>query len=142
MTTRAQIVAEARTWLSTRWQHQASLKGVGTDCIGLIVGVARTLGIPEAAQFDACAEIKGYGREPEPGMLLRACSAFLTPCRAPIAGDILLMRFVAEPQHFGIISAPDYMIHAYAQARRVVENRIDAVWRDRIVGAYSYRGIA
>lgn len=141
MTTREQIVAEARRWLGTRWHHQASLRGVGTDCIGLIVGVARALGIKEAAQFDACDWIAGYGREPDPEMLRRACSVFLVPCRTPCPGDILLLRFLGEPQHFALVSAPDYMIHAYAQARRVVENRIDDVWGGRIVGAYSYRGL-
>ena len=142
MTTRAEIVAEARAWLNTRWQHQASLKGVGTDCIGLIAGVARELGIAEAAQFDSSATIKGYGRQPDPAMLLRACGELLDPCADPVAGDILLFRFELEPAHFGILSAPDYVIHAYAQARRVVENRIDELWRSRIVGAFSYRGVS
>jgi NlpC/P60 family putative phage cell wall peptidase len=138
---RSDIVAAARLWLGTRFRHQASLRGIGTDCIGLIVGVARELGIPEAAAFDACADISGYGREPDPAMLLRACSTFLAPCASAMPGDILLLRFKLDPQHFAIMSAPGYMIHAYAQARRVVENRIDDLWRSRIVGAYSYRGI-
>lgn len=139
---RCEIVAAARRWIGTRWNHQASKRGVGTDCIGLVVGVARELGIPEAAGFDASSEIRGYGREPDPAMLLRACDAFLEPCAAPVPGDILLLRFKSEPQHFAIMSGPDYMIHAWAQARKVVENRIDALWRSRIVRAYSYRGIA
>lgn len=140
MTTRADIVAEARTWLGTRWQHQASQRGIGSDCIGLVVGVGRELGIPEAYAFAQDLEVKGYGREPDPRMLLAACSRYLDPCRNPVPGDILLFRFKTEPQHFALISAPDYMIHAFANARRVVENRIDDAWR--IVRAYSYRGIA
>jgi cell wall-associated NlpC family hydrolase len=32
--TREAVIAEARTWLGTPWHHQASLKGVGCDCIG------------------------------------------------------------------------------------------------------------
>ena len=139
---RADVVNAARGWLGTRWHHQASLRGVGADCIGLIVGVARELGIPEAAQFDASQEIRGYGRQPDPEMLLRACDELLAPCEHPVAGDILLFRFASEPQHFGIMSASDYFIHAYAQGRKVVENRINDMWRARIVGAYAYRGIA
>ena len=145
MITRADVVRELRTWAypkPTPFRHQASLRGVGTDCIGVVIGVARELGIALAAQFDASEEIKGYGREPDPVMLLRACNALLDPCTDPLPGDILLMRFQAEPQHFGIISAPEYIIHAYASARRVVENRIDDLWRSRIVRAYSYRGIS
>jgi len=33
------IVSEAREWLGTPWQHQASLKGVACDCVGLVRGV-------------------------------------------------------------------------------------------------------
>ena len=53
------------------------------------------------------------------------------------------MRFNSDPQHFGFLSAvqPDYMIHAYAGARRVVEHGIDHVWQRRIVRAYALRGV-
>jgi NlpC/P60 family putative phage cell wall peptidase len=141
MVARADIVAAARRWLSTRWQHQASVRGVGTDCIGLIVGVGRELGIQEATMFSSSDDVQGYGRQPDPVMLLRACATFLDPCSSPVAGDILLLRFKTDPQHFAILSTPDYIIHAYAQARKVVENRIDELWRSRIVTAYSYRGL-
>lgn len=136
------IVNEARDWLETRWQHQASLKGVACDCIGLITGVARELGIKEAAQWDGDPR-HGYGRQPEPGTLLAACADYLQPIQMNKVGlgDILLMRFRQDPQHFAIVSAlgPMYIIHAYAQARRVVENRVDALWQSRIVRAYRFR---
>src|ERR1700760_2640405 len=35
---RADIVAEARAWIGTPYPHQASLKGVGCDCLGLVRG--------------------------------------------------------------------------------------------------------
>ena len=38
---RAAIVAEARAWIGTRYCHQASVKGVGCDCLGLVRGVWR-----------------------------------------------------------------------------------------------------
>lgn len=139
--TRAAIIAEARAWLGTRWQHQQALKGIGCDCIGLVAGVARELGIPEGARFRADPRFRGYGRTPEPKMLRAACAEYLDPVDAAIPGDVLVLRFESEPQHFALLSAPDYMIHAYAQRRRVVENRIDENWRARIVGAFAFRGI-
>ena len=39
----AQIVQSARNWIGTPYLHQASLKGVGCDCLGLIVGIWREL---------------------------------------------------------------------------------------------------
>jgi NlpC/P60 family putative phage cell wall peptidase len=37
------ILEEARSWIGTPYQHQASLKGVGCDCIGLVRGVWRAV---------------------------------------------------------------------------------------------------
>ena len=41
MISRSLIVAEARDWIGTPYRHQASLKGVGCDCLGLVRGVWR-----------------------------------------------------------------------------------------------------
>ena len=142
---RAAVLAEARSWLGTRWQHQARSKGVGCDCIGFVAGVALAVGLDDAARFFRDMDTEGYGREPNSTMLLRVCFRYLDPIALSdaVPGDILLMRFKSEPQHFGLLSQrdPDYMLHAYAQARKVAENRIDAVWKSRIVGAWKFRGL-
>jgi len=142
---RADIIIVARGWIGTRWQHQACVRGVAVDCIGLVAGVALELGSAEARAFMARPECRSYGRQPDPTMLLRFAGELLDPVPRDDAqvGDVLLMRFNAGPQHFGFLSArePDYMIHAYAGARRVVEHGIDTVWRSRIVGAYALRGV-
>lgn len=39
MIARNEIVAAARQWLGTPYRHQASVRGVGCDCLGLIRGV-------------------------------------------------------------------------------------------------------
>ena len=44
---RAEIVAEARSWIGTPYRHQASLRGAGADCLGLIRGVYRVFCGPE-----------------------------------------------------------------------------------------------
>ena len=38
---RGRIVRLARSWIGTPYHHQASVRGVGTDCIGLVRGVWR-----------------------------------------------------------------------------------------------------
>jgi NlpC/P60 family putative phage cell wall peptidase len=35
------LVTLARGWIGTPYRHQASLKGVGCDCLGLLRGVWR-----------------------------------------------------------------------------------------------------
>lgn len=141
MITREAIVAEARSWVGTRWQHATSLKGVATDCIGLITGVGRALCIAQAFSFMRDARFQGYGRTPNVSLLRQALALYLDPTEHALPGDILLLRFATEPQHFAILSAPDYMIHAYAPARVVAEHRIDPKWQRRIVGAYRYPGV-
>ena len=39
----ALAVEIARDWIGTRYEHQASLKGEGADCLGLVRGVWREL---------------------------------------------------------------------------------------------------
>lgn len=143
MTTRAEVVNEARRWIGTRYRHQASLCGVGCDCVGLLVGVARTLGLApdDVREFDL--SYRGYGRQPDPDMLLEAAGRFLVPVEEDQQqpGDIALFRFKLDPQHFGILSADDYVIHAFALSRKVCETRLDETWSARIVRFYQFRGI-
>lgn len=47
MTTREQVVAEARTWLGTGYHHHARIKGVGVDCVQLLCGVFEACGLVE-----------------------------------------------------------------------------------------------
>ncbi len=143
MVTPAQVVAEARSWIDTPYQHQARMKVVGADCIGLVIGVAKALGLREP-EFD----VGGYSRTPDGSELRRGCDAQMTPiARSDIApGHVLLLRFKTEPQHMAIVGdSPEgglTMIHAYAAAGKVVEHRLADVWRKRIVQAYALPGVA
>ncbi len=139
--TGADIVAEARGWLGTRFHHQGRVNGVGVDCAGLVVGVAAALGLPVRDRSD-------YSRQPDGQMLELTCDEQLE--RIPVEqiqpGDVLLMRFALEPQHLAIVGDYEFgglsIIHAYAQMRRVVESRLDDVWLSRIVAAYRLPGVA
>ena len=146
MITRADIVAEALTWIDTPYQHQAMLKGVGCDCIGLIGGVALACNVQGASDWARDPRFKGYGRLPDPKPLLQACNEYLIaiPHQRAALGDILLLGWSEMPQHFTLISreSPRYILHSYISARRVVENIVDTTWQSRIRGAYRFRGIA
>lgn len=149
---REQVVAEAMTWLATPWRHQAMLKGVGTDCIGLLAGIALETGIADARAHMRDPRFKGYGREPLPEVLLAACEEYLDSIEIDAAGlgDILLLKVPRgrNPQHFAVISRvaagkPTHMLHATsAYPRRVVENSIDAAWWSRVLKAYRFKGVA
>lgn len=140
--TREEVVTIAREWINTPWRHQASLKGVGVDCGGLIRGVGVEAGL---MAIEGLMKFRGYGRQPHEGMMEEACDAVMD--RASMAhelADVLLMRFgTGDPQHLAIVVGvnPVYIVHAYAQARKVVEHRLDAVWESRIVRCYRFRDI-
>lgn len=145
MTTRADVAVAAQGWVGTPFKHQAALRGVGCDCMGLVYGVAQEKAIPGIDQFLADPSLRVYGRMPDAERLLAGCDRFLD--RIPIheagVGDVLLMAFESEPRHFAVVSrtCPLYIVHALAQARRVVEHRLDELWASRIVRAYRVRGI-
>jgi NlpC/P60 family putative phage cell wall peptidase len=126
------IVEEARTWIGTPFKHQGRIKGLGVDCVGLIIGVAHFFKLTD---FD----YRNYSHTPDGFLMRQLLDQHLRSISIQDAkpGDIVLMRFEAEPQHVGILS--DYgIIHAYAQVRHCVEHRLDNIWKSRIVGAYAY----
>jgi NlpC/P60 family putative phage cell wall peptidase len=148
MSTRFDVVRAARGWLGTPFHHQASVRGVGCDCIGLIAGVAAELAMPEAAHWLADVRRRSYTAEPDEKMLLEAASEYLVeiPLASLRMADIPLMRVRngAHPQHFGILSSdnPRYIIHAYAMApSEVVENVFEGAWAKLAVRAYRYRAL-
>lgn len=138
MITREQIVTEARAWIGTRWQHQARVKGRATDCAGLVIGVAWEVGL-----IGRDVDFNGYARQPDGDRMRQVCRDMMVeiPATCIRPGDVVAMRFELEPQHVAIVTDRG-IIHAYAQARRVVEHRLDSLWKSRIVGAYQFKGIA
>lgn len=143
--TREQVVAEAREWIGTPWHHQASVKGIGCDCIGLEVGVGELLSMPLAAKWKLDVRFRNYGKLPLPGPLIESCDEYMD--EIPVAqaglGDVLLLTMLVDPMHFGIVSRlePMYMIHAYEPAGEVVEQIVDAKWQRRILKAFRMRGV-
>lgn len=151
MTTREQVVAEARSWVGTPYLHQAHIKGEGCDCGGLIGGVAMALGLARNDFWSgAFAPFSGYGREPAHGSLLRVLDTFMTavdPMQVG-SGDVVVMRFRREPQHLGIVVPYTLGGHAIVHAlngisvHEVVEHRLDGVWQRRVTHAYRLPGVS
>lgn len=115
--TRADLVAAARGWIGTPFRWQASLKGVGADCKGLVWGVARELGLPEAASVHAA--VADYGAVVPVAALRRGLAETLA--RTPFAepGDVLLLTIRGAPQHLAI-HAGAALIHTYNGGPRQV----------------------
>ncbi len=133
---RINIVEKAREYVNTKFRHQGRIKGVGIDCAGLIVCVGKELGITE---YDN----REYGRLPNANRMENILKENLIEIQIheALPGDVLFFAFDAEPQHVGILSENNYVIHSYAAVKKCVEHRIDDVWKDRIRAAYRYPGV-
>lgn len=131
------MVAAARGWLGTPYQHQASLKGVGCDCLGLVRGVWRELyGAEPEAPPAYRADWAEMGAEET---LLEAARRHLIPTNEIKAGDVLLFRMSpgACVKHAAIASSTEKIIHAY-WGRACVESWLGPWWRRRITGVFSF----
>ena len=134
------IVTEARTWVGTPYHHQARLKGVGVDCAGLVIGVARALDLVAPA-FD----VAGYARQPDGWSFLAWADQHMSRIpRATMApGHCVVVRFGKHPQHIGIVG--DYLhgglsiIHARV-GKGVVETRLLLDDNMQFVAAYAMPG--
>lgn len=133
MVARADIVAEARRWAGTPYHAQASKRGAGCDCKGLIVGVARALKLPEGQNI--AANLANYTNVIDAGLLRQTLETVMRQTNAPQPGDVMLIRLGGKAQHLAIMTAPNRMIHCYqAGPGHVIEvpigthREIDSYW--------------
>lgn len=134
----AAVVAAARLWLGTPYLHQASCRGVGVDCLGLIRGIWRDLygGEPERMPNYSADWAEAQGLE----TLRDAAARWMSPVapEAAAPGDILLFRWRAHlpAKHVAVLSDKVRFIHA-CEGIPVSEVALSGWWRRRI--AYVFR---
>ncbi len=137
------LVTLARGWIGTPYCHQASLKGVGCDCLGLLRGLWREWHGDEPEQTPPyAADWAASGAD----HLRDALARHLAPVdpRAMAPGDVLLFRMGQHgpARHCGILAERDgaaTLIHA-RQNRSVREEAFSSFWRGRLVHAFRLPG--
>lgn len=138
---RADIVAAARGWIGTAYHHQASARGVGCDCLGLVRGVWREVvgSEPEMAPPYSPDWAEAKGEE----TLLDAAGRHFVPADAIRPGSVLVFRWRrwAPAKHVGIATDAGRLVHAYDSAGRVVETTLSAAWRRRLAGIFDFPGV-
>jgi len=134
---RADVVAEARRWIGTPYEHQASCRGAGADCLGLVRGIWRNLcgAEPEAMP----AYTPDWSEPARDEVLLRAMGRYFVSVDVAVAGDVLVFRLKrgGVAKHLAVVSAPDRIIHAYS-GRGVVETPLSPQWERRIAGIFRF----
>jgi NlpC/P60 family putative phage cell wall peptidase len=139
MIARHSIVALARTWLGTPYHHQASVRSVGTDCIGLIRGIYRELYGREAEATPAYSRdwAEASGEETLLDAARRHLIEIAPDAAAP--GDVLVFRYRGRTvaKHAAIMATPTTMIHALEGAP-VSEVTLSPWWRRHLAGAFRF----
>jgi NlpC/P60 family putative phage cell wall peptidase len=133
------VIAAARGWLGTPYHDQASVKGVGCDCLGLIRGVWREVVGAEPLALPAYSRDWGEtgSREPLAEAARRVMPEMPVVDIVPGALILFRMRVGAVAKHCGIVTAPGRFIHAYERTG-VVEVTLDQAWRRRLAFVFLF----
>jgi NlpC/P60 family putative phage cell wall peptidase len=136
------VITIARSWIGTPYIHQASLKGVGCDCLGLLRGVWRELRgcEPELPPPYSADWAEASGRETMAEAAARHMQAIDIADFA--AGDVLIFRWREglPAKHCAIATSDQTMIHAHDGAA-VAEVAIGRWWRRHVVFAFRFSGL-
>ena len=139
MHSRSRVVEAARSWIGTPYHHQASVKGAGCDCLGLVRGIFRELYGFEAQKIPAYSrDWSDVGGEET---LLKAGGEHLVVVKDPQPGDVLVFRFRERTiaKHMAINVGQGRMIHAVENAP-VCEVHMGRWWSRRVAGCFMFPG--
>ena len=133
------VIAVARSWLGTPYHDQASLRGVGCDCLGLARGVWREVVGPEP--FPLPPYSRDWGETGPCEVLAEGARRMMPEVPVQLAGSGALILFRMMPRaiakHVGILTAPDTFLHAYERLG-VIEEPLTPAWRRRIAFAFLF----
>lgn len=144
MRKRKEVIEHARSYVDTPFHAKGRVRGLGIDCVGLILCVAEDLNLKDIIGAPLLrTDYTQYSDQPVGRFVQDRCRERLqlksTSEMKP--GDVVTMRIPIEPCHVGIISEHNgtlYLIHAYSGTKKCVEHILDAAWRRRIVCVFQF----
>lgn len=139
---KSQIITTAREYLGTPYHHLGRIKGVGIDCLGLIICVCRDLGLPYRDR-------PTYSRYATGVNLFKEFEEQCQPATRGV-GKILIFAYRKIPNHCGIeseLNGQPSVIHALGPSANlgqrkspcfVAEHILDSYWQDKIVSVFDF----
>lgn len=134
------LLQTARLYIGTPFQLHGRLKGVGCDCLGLIICITKELGLNDRnGALIASHDRMDYSIHVNGELLLDKLDNLFEATQVIEVGNLVVLSYDGNSQHLGIIG--DYpdgfsLIHAYLPLRKVVEHRLDAEHTARIKKMY------
>ena len=133
------VIAAARLWLGTPYHDQASLRGVGCDCLGLARGVWRDVVGAEPQAIPPYS--RDWGETGAREVLAEGARTMMIEISVDQIGLGALVLFRMAPRaiakHVGILTTDDHFIHAYDRLG-VIEEALTTAWWRRIAFAFRF----
>lgn len=140
MTTRVDIVDEARRWLGTPFRHQGRVLGEAVDCGGIIVMVARRFGLDQGY-----SDPVGYPAQPHTDFVERLLDQYAVSIRPADRqpADIATFAFAGKIHHVGILTDRNNVLHAWNRGPGsvVVETGLAGPFLRAMRRCYKFRGL-
>lgn len=111
-TRRAAVVAEAETWLRTRFHHAARIKDVGVDCLMLLAEVYERAGITD--HIDPPFYVPDWHLHRDAEKYLEGLMRYAREIEGPpLPGDVAIFKYGRCFSHGAIVVRWPRVIHAY-----------------------------
>ena len=105
------VLAEARHWLGTPYQHRQHLHGVGVDCAWLLIEVFHSAGLMPRIDPGAYAQDWHLHRSQE--LYLGWLDEYGHEVESPQPGDVAIWKFGRTYSHAAVVIDDHRIIHAY-----------------------------
>ena len=144
--TNADIVATAREYINTPFAAKGRVKGVKSDCVGLVLMVAGELGLKDVYGVSLDGSLYSeYADQPVGNYVHEMCVKHLVyvPVRLVKPGNVVTIAAGSAPCHVGFIASNAAggltLIHAYNGGKlKVVEQPLDVRWLRRLRGGFTF----
>lgn len=107
---RAAVIAEARTWIGTKFMQNQCLKGVAVDCGRFLTAVYGAVGVKVPQELPNWP--KDWMMHVSSDQYLSIIEQFAHEVETPQPGDVVLFRFGRAYSHSGIVTDYPEMIHS------------------------------
>jgi NlpC/P60 family putative phage cell wall peptidase len=136
--TREKIVAEAQSWLGTKWHHEGRVKGAGVDCAQFLIGVYVAAGL--VPEFQTSHYPPDWHLHRDERRFLSYLLQYAVPVGAddtPQPGDIVMFRYGRHAAHGSIVIGWPVIIHAWRDVGAVTLTDVSV----SPLGAYRLKGL-
>lgn len=150
MTSRAELVHEAQSWIGTPYRMGAMVKGAGCDCATFLLAVLQSCGFAQDEHCEHHAQ-DWFCHTTQEGYALRLlkhatriAEAVSYPTLKTQPGDLVLTRHDVSSRvynHGGIVVQWPRIIHAVHPAVRATDATSDPMWCFREVAVFSLKGL-